>query len=426
MEFSYNKGKITPPLGLRLGGYMHRLGLGSTGVHDDLYVRLLRLSNGDRDFILVQLDLLGLYSNDVYRVRETVRKVLGVRSHEIAVASTHTHSAPETVIPMWPNTLPYASSEKKVYDEWFNNVLKEVKRLSEELINTEKGVTYYVTTSVSDLCYNRSFPGEPYDHTLPILVLKGTNSRVVMYSSPCHPVCNIDLMYSADYHGYVAMNLKTNGIKAIPLTGACGNVDPVNKGYEFAVEMGYRIAESITSALKQAKLLSTNEIRVQSEQVRIPLRTASMEEALGRFKSAYDKYSKSFYSERSKMTPRLEYFSVFEDLLYADQELEVAKLGEKEIDAELQVVSVGEFVFVNIPGELLSDTAMEIKSYALKLTYKDVVFSCYTNGYIGYLPKRRYFDTSKYEAKLALWSRALPEAEEVVVKTIAGALRDIK
>jgi hypothetical protein len=86
-----------PPV--RMAGFGQ--GRDATAVHDDLYARALVLEAGDASVALVALDLIGLFHDDVVKIRDEVRHrhpEIGVGS--ILIASTHTHAGPD-VIGLW-------------------------------------------------------------------------------------------------------------------------------------------------------------------------------------------------------------------------------------------------------------------------------------------------------------------------------------
>ncbi len=420
LNAGYIEVDITPPLGLRLGGFMNRLGLPSRGFKDPLYARILVLGNGKEEFAIIQLDLLGIYRSYANTIRDAIYKALGVKN--VMVATTHTHSAPETVIPMWPNTLPYTDEERALLDLWMKSVVEKIEEATGTLsLETVEDICVSYT-NVEGLCYNRSFPGEIFDSETPIIMIRTTGRKTIVYSSPCHPVCNTDLYYSADYHAYVVSTLSSNNIKAIPLTGAAGNVSPMRKGYYYAKSMGSELAKRIINSLTTCKRLEPV-ISLGSTEVEIPLRRVEYEQALKRFREAYNKYIDVFMAERAKGIVDERYFTMFEEPLYADQELEVAKLGLiRNTVTELQVFRIGGINLVSFPGEMVSETSLLIKRALLEINN---IFSTYTNDYIGYVPTEKFFDNSRYEARTALWSIVDRKAEPLIRSRIIDLIRDV-
>ena len=68
----------------------------ATGVHDDLYVRCLALEAGKQTAALCSVDVIGLFYDDVLKIREQVKAQAPKLSHLI-VASTHVHEGPDTM-----------------------------------------------------------------------------------------------------------------------------------------------------------------------------------------------------------------------------------------------------------------------------------------------------------------------------------------
>jgi len=90
---------ITPttanhPQTILLGGTgMNRV---ATGVHDDLEARALVLAEDDVVVVLVSMDLIGWLGSDIQVVKDALA-ARGVDPAHVIVASTHTHSAPDTM-----------------------------------------------------------------------------------------------------------------------------------------------------------------------------------------------------------------------------------------------------------------------------------------------------------------------------------------
>lgn len=68
----------------------------ATGVHDDLYARCLALAAGGQVLVLCSVDVIGLFYDDVLKIRDQVKAQAPEVSHLI-VASTHVHEGPDTV-----------------------------------------------------------------------------------------------------------------------------------------------------------------------------------------------------------------------------------------------------------------------------------------------------------------------------------------
>jgi uncharacterized protein YciI len=109
------KAVITPDVH---AGKVYMAGFGNnrvaTGVHDDLYVRCLALAVGESRVTMCSADLIGLFYDDVLKVREKLRAQAPEVTHLI-VASTHDHEGPDT-LGLWGPT-QFASGMDEQYME---------------------------------------------------------------------------------------------------------------------------------------------------------------------------------------------------------------------------------------------------------------------------------------------------------------------
>jgi len=90
----------------------------AAGVHDDLYARCLALAVGKETLAMCSVDLIGLFYDDVLRIREKVRTETPEVTH-IIVAATHTHEGPDTM-GLWGPT-PFASGIDEKYLDWVDD-----------------------------------------------------------------------------------------------------------------------------------------------------------------------------------------------------------------------------------------------------------------------------------------------------------------
>src|SRR6266849_3192245 len=90
----------------------------ATGVHDDLYVRCLALEAGGQVLALCSVDVIGLFYEDVLKIREQVKIKAPEVSHLI-VASTHVHEGPDT-LGLWGPT-PLQTGIDENYLDWLDS-----------------------------------------------------------------------------------------------------------------------------------------------------------------------------------------------------------------------------------------------------------------------------------------------------------------
>jgi hypothetical protein len=109
---------ITPKVG---AGKVYLAGFGNnrlaTGVHDDLFARCLALSAGEKTLVLCAADLIGLFNDDVLKIRGLVKARAPQVTHVI-VASTHDHAGPDTM-GLWGAT-HFESGIDEKYLDWLD------------------------------------------------------------------------------------------------------------------------------------------------------------------------------------------------------------------------------------------------------------------------------------------------------------------
>jgi len=94
----------------------------ATGVHDDLYARCLALAAGRETIALCSVDLIGLFYDDVVKIREKMKaKAPGVT--HLVVASTHNHQGPDTMGLWGPARFESGIDDK--YMEWLQDRVAE-------------------------------------------------------------------------------------------------------------------------------------------------------------------------------------------------------------------------------------------------------------------------------------------------------------
>jgi len=90
----------------------------ATGVHDDLYVRCLAVAAGGQTLALCEADVIGLFYDDVLKVREKV-KAQAPAVTQVIVASSHDHEGPDTM-GLWGPT-PFQSGMDEKYMDWLDD-----------------------------------------------------------------------------------------------------------------------------------------------------------------------------------------------------------------------------------------------------------------------------------------------------------------
>ncbi|MEZ0289797.1 MAG: hypothetical protein ABWJ42_01750 [Sulfolobales archaeon] len=424
MEISFVSRDITPRPGIRLGGYGHRFGRPSTYKIDPLKLSILEIvDRRGEEIVIIQTDLLGLYREDADRIREIVSKRLYVDPRSVMIATTHTHSAPETVIRMWNNTFPYSREEEEIYRRWSEYLLERVREGLEELTLRRENVKRIKTNSarVNGLCYNRAFADGEIDNELSILYFESDRERIVIASYACHPVTNTGFGISADYPGVVREILERNGLKTVFLTGATGDIDPLSKGIRYMSYIGRTLASEILRLVENGETDHVDKVSTTSREEVFSVRKPERD---------LDDILRSYYTMLAQYPSIEDLYSDpnWADLLYLDEEIDLARDSRREVKTIFQGVEIGsKTVVLGVPGELFSETSIYLKeSIRRERLFENIIMSTYTNDYIGYIPIERAFRERRYEARLAKWSFLREDAEYKTREVLMSIARELR
>jgi hypothetical protein len=115
LEAGAAKTVVTPDL---RGRTVYLAGFGynrpATGVHDNLWARCLALRAGNRNVVLCSVDLIGLFYDDVLKIRARVRE-LAPQVNLVIVAATHNHEGPDT-LGLWGPTARVSGMDPSYLD----------------------------------------------------------------------------------------------------------------------------------------------------------------------------------------------------------------------------------------------------------------------------------------------------------------------
>lgn len=256
---------INPDLGHHLCGYGPDYP--NTGVHDDISVTALYLSDGTRQALLLNFDLIGLVQPTAERFRRAIAKATRLPMRNVFLACTHVHSAPEVIeqwlIKGWPTTNCRADYMARLQG-WAIQAAILAKANAEDC-----QVRYNFTSAAENMNRRYNFPdrrflyipdnkqllgqsSEYVDRELGIIAFrrKGTSNqyKAVLTNYTCHPLCvgNSSNLVTADFQGALRRRVEETfqGCLCLSTTGAAGDNHPLlpESGFASAEEMGTRLA----------------------------------------------------------------------------------------------------------------------------------------------------------------------------------------
>ncbi len=398
LKVACSRNVISPPPDIELGGYGFYRNRKNKGVHDDLYVRSLLITDGNEEVIIINADLLDVSDRVEASVKELVSEKLGIKKENIIITVTHTHYAP-------PTTFFRGCGE---VDENFVEDL--ITKMANSVVNLEKRVKEakmrYSEIKVEDVAFNRVTKDEPLDPYARIIQFKDLSGNVIatLFNYSCHPVCidvrtDAGFYVSADWPGVTmkVIDSKIGGITFF-LQGTCGDIDPVvawkMRGFDAAQEIGEKVAKYLLQALDKSTYISSEPLKIVSKRVKLPLQKFTHED-LVRVIAVYLKRL-----EKMKMNIKMDLSNVIKLIRFYRECMEdladkISKGLPSYIETTFYALRIGEIAILFIPGEVFTEIGIRIRE---KSPFEKLLIVGYTGAYLGYIPTPDEFDRYGYAA----------------------------
>jgi hypothetical protein len=391
---------ITPPVGAPLVDNRQR----STGVHDDLFARVLVLSDGEHQLAIVCLDLEGFDFSWADEVRKRVQARTGIAA--TLVNCSHTHSAP-FVVP-W-ETLGAEWFHQAEGQEWRNGLgAKVVDAVARAQANLA-AASLRVGRAPVQVGANRRLPTEkgvvmkpnpagavvPWVDVLRVDDASG-NLIAVLFSHAAHPVIvhASSTLTSADYPGYAVKEVRRRlggRVTALFAQGCCGNIngEPLRGGFDAAQRAGESLGGAAAQAAVQSKPLESAELRIASATVVLPFQELpepdECRQALVKAEERLAQVGKNASQSQRDLVLR------FRDLLAKSE-----RRQRQTLRFEIQMLAVGRaWCLLAMPHEVFA----EYQLWADKNSpFAQTMVLAYTGGCESYVPTDKDFPLGGYEA----------------------------
>jgi hypothetical protein len=284
---------ISPPLQDRPPVYMagfghHRV---AVTVHDDLYARCLAFSAGQKPLVVCEVDLIGLFFDDVERVRAKVPAA------DVVVASTHVHEGPDTMGLWGP-----AAGQSGIDDDYNSFVVDRIAEAAKGALAALEPATpalAVVHSAELDSFIDDDRPPVVHDSDLIVLSLTAKDGKriatAVNWANHPETLGSRNTQISADYPGFFYKRLEAKlGGMAVLWNGAVGGMqsplgakikDPATgtiaaeNSFRKTQVLGERIADLTADAARSAKPASIGKVEFAERLVAIPVTNRGFEMA---------------------------------------------------------------------------------------------------------------------------------------------------
>jgi neutral ceramidase len=384
---------VTPPVGTRMGGYGAR-DHGCEGVHDELTATALLLDDGQTRIGIVAVDVVGLAADSVARIRALAEQHGILPGQHVAVCCSHTHSGPATRA--WGAGGPPNQEYVRVLEGLAATALVQAARhlqpVEAALAFGEAGFNINRRRPTERGVQMLPNPEGPVDRRVTVLRLNHADDPsgeraplALVFSYGCHSTVMGAANYwiSADYPGQARRLLEVacaadGGGIALFLQGCCANVRPNLTGPDgrfrggtFAElrQIGYALGAEVLRAAQGGVLIALAPLAVAARKVTLPLRP---------LRAAMDlPWVAAVAADGGPLEPPPDF--------------------PAEIEAEVQVLRLGDFWIVALPGEVFVETGWRIAG-AMPGGRERTLVTSYSNGAAGYVPAPEALQEGGYEA----------------------------
>ncbi len=215
--------EITPPEPVRLSGYASRTTL-SEGVEQPLFARAVAFEDarGQRA-VVVSVDASAISWALAEEIAGRVGVETGLARDRIAVATTHSHTAP-ALTGVIPNILDLTDGERDTIARYTRIFVQGVSRAASQALAALAPAFLSAGIGHAGFGSNRRTPGGPADPDVPVLRALTPDGKLtaVLYGYACHCTTLQFNRVTGDWAGYASEELEEEypDVVAAPLIGS--------------------------------------------------------------------------------------------------------------------------------------------------------------------------------------------------------------
>jgi hypothetical protein len=394
LQIGYAEVNYTPRVGLNLVGNYRGDDYASRGIHDSLYGKamVVKGSNGEKIAIL-SVDICNLPVESIDMMRDHVASGSNIKSENILIHATHTHSGPESNLdaPEAKDYLQKAANAIHMADKNLAPAELLVGRSTEERISHNRrlkaidGTTHMVWEKFEPGYIEKALGGKDPEVIAISIEQKGKVVNSIV-NFGCHPttLTGNNWLYSADYPGYMTESIQKvmgDNFGVLFLNAPNGNVTQVDHKvgfldtYQECQRIGYLLGVAAMEAMENSEPSSGDGIiKVSREHVPIKKMTITDEQ--------YKWAKKVMKRVEKEGMPELQPDGIPEEL-YAKWWIDMYDEQDEIDKLEVMVMQIGDVAIVGLPGEIFNEFGIHIKKNS---PYKNTLVVNLANGDYNYFP----------------------------------------
>lgn len=383
---------ITPPLSMKytLGGYGERNNQPAIAIHDSIYAKALVLKNGNKKYVVVTLDLLGLPSNVKIELVQKLSKN-GWTAENMMLLPSHSHGSLEMAALNSKNSLniPQLGIYQKELLDFLLGKLETLILAADRNYQPVKIGTK--TKSLEGLNRNRRKDPD-IDRELIVTRIDRTNGKplAVLVNWTAHPTFlgGKDMLLSAEWPGYLQKQLQSSigkGVTAMYYNGAEGDQSTIlneaaTDDYRKIEIYGRKMADLAFGLYQEIHPVKSDGFAFTYETIQLPAHQAHP----NFMKTGGEEYGLTENSVKVVM-----------NILCPE------KVG-------VGAILLGDLVIAGVPGEMTAILGKKIKSALRTGEVKQVAIGGLANEWISYiLDKNQYLYGEGYESSMSFYGQEL-------------------
>lgn len=405
---------ITPEGPIRLHGYLVRTEE-SRQVEQRIHAKALAIgADADGPVVLITVDLLGVPRALRDEVADRLHRRAGLDPDRLAVAASHTHSAP-LVTGLAPHIFgkPIPADQQRRIDQYTRVLVDRLEEVGLKALAQRRPARLSWSRGRVDFAVNRRTAGGPTDHELPVLKATGPDGAliavVVNYACHCTTIDPGENRVSGDWAGAAQQAIEADhpGCVALTVIGCGADANPARQNQPGAAAAhGRAVADEVNRLLQGPwAALPSRPPATAVEPIALPFDTPPTREQLEQLVSAGGPpgYNASVFLAR----------------------LDRGEALPAEIPYAVRAWRFGDaLAMVFLPGEVVVDYALRLKR---ELDPGRLWITAYANDVPCYIPSERILREGGYEGGGAMvyygWpTRLRPGVEGLIVAAVHRAV----
>ena len=445
MKTGFSKICINPPYGAPITGYYHERF--TKGMLDDIFVRAVAFDDGEKQAVVIALDLCYLSQEYYDRLKKAITEATKLPNEAIFINCSHTHTGP---LIGGDFASPIRSSD--AYDEFLTTSVRDAAIYAlADLDETKIGVAEGQAKNISfirryrmkdgSVATNPGVNNPEIDHalgtpneTVKLVKLSRENADdIFIVSFGTHPDSVGGDYISADYMGFVCSILENAvpGTKCIFLQGFQGDVNHVNthptpgesaisvidfdsvpRSHAHAEHMGRIIAGAVLSICSITEDICADKISYAMSRVDLPSHQEN---------DKLDEARRIWTLHKEGRDDELP----FKEMALTTAVAEAKRILDHENGPEsypfyLSAIKIGDLCLAGIGGEPFTEIGNRISAAS---PFAETVLCALTNTEGGYIPTTKAYSEGGYEARS---SSLAPGGDDIIVDGMMKLLESLK